>query len=219
MSHAIIQSEPLLADVNADGDGVSSSADSPDVRSKGGSTTTLEDAVEMTDAWIREVYPRIHRAAWAMTGRGALADDLAQETFVVALDKWDSFAAQSTRMTWLHGILIRLCRKRFRSSARLRRRIAAYWTRTSEPHASPDVALEVARQEWNESVWAEVAKLPRPQAEAITLRFASEMTYEEIASAIGCAEGTAKTRVHHGLKSLRRSEHLKSMVPESEDET
>ncbi|MEL6108950.1 MAG: RNA polymerase sigma factor [Planctomycetota bacterium] len=177
----------------------------------------IVDPVVMTDPWIREVYPRIHRAAWALTGQVSLADDLAQETFVVALDQWESFGGRSSRMTWLHGILIRLCRKRHRSTTRLRRRITAYWTRKSAPNESPDVALEVAQHEWNESVWAEVAKLPRRQSEAITLRFACEMTYAEIASAVECAEGTAKTRVHHGLKSLRRSEHLQSTVPPTDE--
>ena len=148
----------------------------------------------MSDAWIADVYPRIHRAAWAMTGNPSLADDLAQETFVTALDKWNSFHGRSSRLTWLHGILIRINRKQFRSLARFRRRIQSYWERNGLQE-SEDGGNELAIREWNESVWSEVAKLPRPQAEAITLRFASEMTYQQIGDAVGCPEGTAKTRV------------------------
>ncbi|MEO1529980.1 MAG: RNA polymerase sigma factor [Planctomycetota bacterium] len=171
--------------------------------------SSADQPAEMSDAWIRDVYPRIHRAAWAMTGDPSVADDLAQETFVVALDKWDSFDRRSTRLTWLHGILIRTSRKRFRSLARLRRRLEAYWQRDPRPQVSADSSRQLALREWNESVWSEVAKLSRPQAEAITLRFACDMTYEQIAEAVGCPEGTAKTRVHHGLKQLQGCELLR----------
>ena len=80
--------------------------------------------------------------------------------------------------------------------------------------SNPDPATELAHRQWRESVWAHVAELPESQREALVLRFAEEMTYQQIADILGCAEGTAKTRIHHGLKRLRRtnSEQLPTLI-------
>jgi DNA-directed RNA polymerase specialized sigma24 family protein len=66
-----------------------------------------------------------------------------------------------------------------------------------------DPEAQLAREEWQASVWADVAGLPSRQRIAVTLRFAEGMTYQQIGEATGCAPGTAKTRVHHGLKRLK----------------
>ena len=138
-----------------------------------------------------------------MTGDASAAEDLAQETLIVAMKKWNTFDGQSSRMTWLHGILIRLTRKHFRTIARVRRRIECYVGIRSQTDAQQDHAQQIAEQEWHSSVWAEVQKLPRRQAEAITLRFGQQMSYDAAAEALGCATGTVKSRVHLGLKRLR----------------
>ncbi len=165
----------------------------------------------MDQQWIEKEYPSIHRAAWALTGDPAVAEDLAQETFVVALERWNSFDHRSRRSTWLHGILIRLSRKHFRSLARFRRRLEKRFYLESNSEQC-DAATELAKQEWDRSIWSEVATLPRRQAEAITLRFAGEMTYEQIAQVTGVAEGTVKSRIHHGLKQLRQSSRMSDLV-------
>ncbi len=154
------------------------------------------------DQWVAENYSRIHRAAWLMTGDRWEAEDLAQEAFVIAIDRWDRFDGRSSRATWLFGILLRLSRRRARTLARLRRRIQEYVSR-NPPEQTRDPKAEFAYQQWRESLWASVARLPEPQRDAVLLRFAEGMTYEQIAETVGCAVGTAKTRVHHGLKRLR----------------
>ena len=154
------------------------------------------------DAWISEHYDRIHRAAWLMTGDPCAAEDLAQEVFVVAIDRWDRFGGRSSAATWLYGILIRLARRRTRSLMRFRHRLQQYVAR-HQPSPSSDPKFEHARQQWRDSIWRDVAKLPNHQRDAVLLRFAEGMSYEQIARAVGCAKGTAKTRVHHGLKKLR----------------
>ena len=162
------------------------------------------DNKPIDDDWIREHYPRIHRAAWLMTGDAWEAEDLAQETFIVALDRWDSFRGQSARETWLYGILIRVSQRRNRSIVRMKRRLARYAELFISSNQYARVEQAAAQRQWNESVWADVARLPADQQVAVTLRFAQEMSYQQIADTVGCPLGTAKTRVHHGLKRLQR---------------
>jgi RNA polymerase sigma-70 factor (ECF subfamily) len=158
---------------------------------------------EIDNAWIREHYPRIHRAAWLMTGDPCEAEDLAQETFVVALEQWNKFEGRSSESTWLYGILMRLSQRRGRSLARMRRRLMNYVDRNNVIE-SEDPQTRLAREQWRKGVWADVARLPQRQRVAVTLRFAEGMSYEQIGEAIGCAPGTVKSRIHHGIKRLRQ---------------
>ena len=45
--------------------------------------------------------------------------------------------------------------------------------------------------------------LPDRQREAIVLRFFEDLSVEETASAMSCAEGTVKATVHQALRTLR----------------
>ena len=49
-----------------------------------------------------------------------------------------------------------------------------------------------------------VAKLSDGQRQALVLRFSEGLSYEEIANALECPLGTVKSRIFHGLLSLRR---------------
>ncbi|QDT12510.1 RNA polymerase sigma factor [Planctomycetes bacterium K23_9] len=182
----------------------------------------VQDPPTPSDDWVRTCYGQIHRAAWMMTGDAWAADDLAQETFVVAIDKWNKFDGRSTRSTWLYGILIRLHRRHNRTLSRLSRRLKKHGLQTehqqSEKRNAADPAIVMATRSWQQSVWAAVAQLPQAQREAITLRYAQELTYEEIATAINVPSGTIKTRVHHGLKRLKQLQTIGNEFSESHND-
>ena len=173
--------------------------------SGGGSSTAGNPAVREhapSNEWVREHYPRIHRAAWMMTGDAWEAEDLAQQTFVVALERWHRFEGRAAESTWLYGILVKLRQRRFRTLARMQRRLREYVDRRGD-RESEDPQHVLSQQQWRESIWSDVARLPPAQRDAVTLRYAEGMSYEEVAKIVGCVPGTAKSRVHHGVKRLR----------------
>lgn len=47
-------------------------------------------------------------------------------------------------------------------------------------------------------------KLPEAQRVVIVLKFYQGMKYEEISEILGCPLGTVKTRMHNGLKKMRK---------------
>lgn len=172
-------------------------------------TTALDSEVERPppdDAWIAAHYDRVHRTAWLMTGEATVADDLTQETFVIAIEKWRSFRHDSESSTWLHGILLKLAARRRRGLARLARRLRQYAFWHPSSITTPDAESELASRQWAMGVWKVVAGLPEQQRSAVTLRYAQEMTFEQIGRTLGCPAGTAKTRVHHGLRKLRETD-------------
>jgi RNA polymerase sigma-70 factor (ECF subfamily) len=152
----------------------------------------------------QQYFVRIHRAALILTGNPWDADDLAQETFLVLARQSNGFAGRSTLYTWLYGVLLNLERRERRRHGMRRRKLRVLWDdRPADPRTAPaaDTSLEVA--EWKQGLWGQVAKLPDPQRHALVLRFGQRLSYEEIAQALACPLGTAKSRIFNGLAALR----------------
>jgi RNA polymerase sigma-70 factor (ECF subfamily) len=54
---------------------------------------------------------------------------------------------------------------------------------------------------------AAFAAIPTPQREVLLLRYRDDLTYEEIATVVGCPIGTVRTRLHHAKRRLRQLLH------------
>ena len=62
----------------------------------------------------------------------------------------------------------------------------------------------LAARERRAQVSAAIARLPRTQALAILMHAVQEMSYADIADALGCAEATARTHAARARNRLRR---------------
>lgn len=137
-------------------------------------------------------------------GRQALADDLAQETFLAAYRDLARFRGGSAFSSWLFGIAYNVHR-----SARRRERPAVAWTgeasvadalpghEQTEPAATGAVDLR-------QDLAAALAQLPAEERAAIHLCYAEGLTHEEAAAALACPLGTVKTHVLRAKDKLRR---------------
>ena len=168
-----------------------------------GPATGLFVARPEFETLIERHYPRIRRAAMLLTGDAWDAEDLAQETFLQAMQSWRRFDETKRVETWLSAILVNLDRKRRRRHVRGWRQITAWFARQDldTDRRSPSDLIEV--QEWRKSVWSAVATLPERQQHIIVLRYAEGLSYEEIAHVMDCPTGTVKSRLHHGLGALK----------------
>lgn len=152
-----------------------------------------------------EHFARIHRAALVLSGNPWDADDLAQETFLVLARHSQQFSGRSSLYTWLYGILLNLDRVHRRRSGLGRRKLQVLWEgQGGQERSSPPASAPVEVNEWKKSLWAHVAELPDGQRQALVLRFSESLSYDEIAEALDCPLGTVKSRIFHGLLSLRR---------------
>jgi RNA polymerase sigma-70 factor, ECF subfamily len=154
---------------------------------------------------VDQHFERIHRAALVLTGNPWDAEDLAQETFLVAADRFAHFRAESSPYTWLYGILLNVERRHRRRHGTWRRKLQTLYERydgRSGTVPAADRALHVA--EWKESLWSKVAQLPDGQRQTLVLRFSEGLRYEEIADVLGCPLGTVKSRIHNALLRLRQ---------------
>jgi RNA polymerase sigma-70 factor, ECF subfamily len=154
---------------------------------------------------VTEHFERIHRAALVLTGNPWDAEDLAQETFLLAARKFHCFRGDSAPYTWLYGVLLNVERRHRRRHGTWRRKLDALYERydpRSQSVPGADLALHVA--EWKEGLWSKVARLPDAQRQTLVLRFSEGLQYEEIAEVLGCPLGTVKSRIHNGLLKLRQ---------------
>ncbi len=152
---------------------------------------------------VEEHLPRIYRAALLLCGDPWEADDLAQEVFLVAARRRESFSGQCAVYTWLYGILLNLNRRRHRRQ----RRAPAQLEPLTQHQPAPATASPLERaesQEFRHTLWALVSRLPQHQREVIVLRFSEQLKYEEIAQVLGCPVGTVKSRLFYALRTMRQ---------------
>jgi len=156
------------------------------------------------EAVTEEHFARIHRAALVLCGNPWDADDLAQETFLALANQPDRFEHRSSVYTWLYGILLNLDRRERRRWGIHRRKLKVVSDEASvADHTTPAASAAVESAEWKKSLWAQVARLPDGQRQALVLRFSEGLRYEQIAEALQCPLGTVKSRIFHGLRGLR----------------
>jgi len=157
---------------------------------------------------VESCFARIHRAALVLTGNPWDADDLAQETFLVLARQADRYGGRSSVYTWLYGILLNLERRRRRRDGIHRRKLQVLWDdRSADPPQLPAAEAPLEVDQWKQSLWAQVARLPDGQRQTLVLRFSEQLSYEEIAGVLRCPVGTVKSRIFHGLAALRRMLH------------
>ena len=129
------------------------------------------------EALIERSYARIMRAAMVLCGTWVDAEDLAQETFLQAMRSRERFAGKCLPDTWLYSILLNVHRKRQRSVARRLKRLAEWFRQhASTTHMEPSRDIEA--EEWRNTLWAAVARLPSAQRDAIVLRYSEGLTYD-----------------------------------------
>jgi len=151
-------------------------------------------------------YPRIRRAALFLSNGNVWdADDLAQETLLQAARGWSRFSGSDRVGSWLYTILLNQHRRRLRSAARLWRRCLGWLAKNPETSVTETPDEPVLSEEWRSTLWSAVAELPDPQRQTLVLRFAEDLTYEQIAEVLGCPIGTVKSRLHHGLAALQKN--------------
>jgi RNA polymerase sigma-70 factor (ECF subfamily) len=145
---------------------------------------------------------RLFNVMYGLTGDYHDALDLTEEAFIKAMRAYPRFRGDSDPFTWLYRIGVNTFKKRYRKRARREE----LWS--SHLEADPPSVSDLRTPERNlvtreraDTVRSAIAQLPPVFAEAVTLRYIDEMSYEEIATAAGCSIGTVKSRLARG-KSL-----------------
>lgn len=164
----------------------------------------MRDA-EGFDEFYRATCHRMLRYGYALTGDLAEAQDVVQEAYIRAWQRWRRLAAYDQTESWVRLVVARLATDNWR---RLRNRRAALG-RSGRPAAvaapSDDTVLLVRA----------LRRLPITQRQAVAMHYLCDMSVAEIAAETGAAVGTVKSWLSRGRAGLAAV--LNDLMPEVHD--
>lgn len=176
------------------------------------------------DAAYRELVRRYERPIFSLVYRMVrdreLAEDLAQETFVKALNAIESYRPEFKFSSWIFKIANNA------AIDHLRRRELDTLSLDGSPHAETPEAIEatalqigdrqetaleeVEARELGGEIETAISRLRPEYRSCILLRHVEGRAYEEIAEILALPLGTVKTYIHRARNELRLSlAHLK----------
>jgi RNA polymerase sigma factor (sigma-70 family) len=173
---------------------VMNSTSERNARTAGRSDAAFEhQPIETFDVFYQRELPALVAFAAALSG-SACAEDIAQEAMLTAYRRWDAVSHYDVPAAWVR----RVCANRAVSTLRRRavetRAVLRLGSRR-ESGADPMTAEHAA-------FWGEVRRLPRRQAQVIALHYIYDLGVAEIATTLGCAEGTVKVHLSRGRSAL-----------------
>lgn len=154
----------------------------------------------------------VFRAVLAALGSPAEADDVAQEAFVTAHRKLDSFRGEAAFRTWVLAIAWRKALDRRKSMTRWLRLTVAPPENEGEvtdwieqmPGDTRSQEDQLAGAQLQETVKRLIRTLPRKLRDALLLAGSGEYTYEQIGHILGVPVGTVKWRVSEARRVLKQ---------------
>jgi RNA polymerase sigma-70 factor (ECF subfamily) len=158
---------------------------------------------ESFEALAMPMFASLYNLAHWLTLNREEAEDLVQETYLKALKGFVSFHRGTNFRAWMYRIL----RNAFLTS---RTGLSVKMTDPLEPDEAaaleaasdtPESAL-LARED-QQAVQDALERLPVPFREVILLCDMEDMSYQEIAEALGIPAGTVMSRLSRARKSLR----------------
>lgn len=148
-------------------------------------------------------WDRIRRFCHVRAGAGG--EDIAAETFRVAFDRRGLFdGLQDDAGPWLYGIATNLLHKFFRSSARGGRAVARLTD--GVPRDEIDDALRrMEAEQLGPALASALATLSASERDTLLLYAWEDLTYDEIARALGVAVGTVSSRMSRARAAMQNS--------------
>jgi len=149
------------------------------------------------EEFARQELPGLLRYGVMLTGDRELAQDLVQDVMIKAHSHWRRIGAADHPRLYVKTMLTR-------TFISWRRRWAVRNITLSDDSVDgePEVdhALSIVDRD---DVWQRLATLPRQQRAVLVLRYYEQLTDREIATMLGCTDGTVREYASRALATLR----------------
>jgi len=148
----------------------------------------------------RASFPRLYGTARLILRDPDGAEDAVQDALVLAWRHVRAIRDPNAWDAWLYRLTVRACYRVARS--RKRRDVMELDLEPERDHAGPDFAGALADRD---ALGRELVRLPVDQRAVMVLHFYLDLPLTEVAAILEIPVGTAKSRLHRGLATLRRS--------------
>ncbi len=149
---------------------------------------------------IAENQRRVFQIAYSVLGNSADAEDVAQEAFLRAYQKFASLREAEKFRWWINRIVFRLALNRRRGHGRRLARDSA-WQMTETP-AMVDGAKYAEQQVLLDRLRREIERLPEKLRSVLQLSLVEEMEAADVGAVLGVPAGTVRSRMHTARKLL-----------------
>ena len=183
----------------------------------------LKAGTEEAYAWLIGEFQRpVYGLVYRMVSDPADAADVTQDVFLKVFRGMKSFHGESSLKTWIYRIALHEAANRKRWWFRHKAQETSIEPAESDGFAAGDgwtqnEAMQnaltdrsdspfdnVAHQEVQQRVDAELRQLPEPYRTTLILRDLEDMSYEEIAEVLQISLGTVKSRLTRGRQALKQ---------------
>ncbi len=171
---------------------------------------TNTDAFEV---FVRTYQDMVFATAVRLLGEPAEAEDVAQQVFLKAFERFDEIGSSPAVAGWLKTVARNMCLNHL-SRYRARWRLFSELTRTDAAgdEAGFDASGPVTDSPVQQMEQADdrdrlelaLRALPRHQRVPLVLFHFEEVSYDEIASTLGISLAKVKTDIHRGREALRK---------------
>jgi RNA polymerase sigma-70 factor, ECF subfamily len=164
---------------------------------------------EAFGALVRRYQERLYSTILRLIGSSEDAEDVLQDAFVRAFERFDQFHGDSSFYTWLYRIAVNLAlsgyrRRRVRGSLKRSRLWGAPVSSEpadSSPEADPTISLERAERE--RIIEDALDRLGPEHRAVVILKDFDGHRYEEISAILDIPVGTVRSRLHRARCELR----------------
>jgi RNA polymerase sigma-70 factor (ECF subfamily) len=143
------------------------------------------------DALYRAHYADVVAMTYALTGDLTEAQDVVQEAFCRAWQRWTDVARYDNPLAWVRRVAVNLVNSRWRHL-----RVVRHHTRHERAGEVPALAPDRV------ALVAALRTLPRDQRTAMVLHYVVDLPLAEVAAQLGVPAGTVKSWLHRGRAAL-----------------
>lgn len=145
-------------------------------------------------------HPRLSRFCFRMIQRLELVDEIINETMLVVWEKSERFDYSSKVSTWIFGIAYR---KALKASAKQARSLGHLPIDEWEDVLADTQPCPARQAETEDFLAVALNSLSTEQRAVVELTYCHGLSYQEIATILGCPENTVKTRMFHARRKLK----------------
>ena len=172
------------------------------------------------ERWVDEHGDCLYRYALLRVRKPELAEDLVQETLLVAVRTCENFAGRSTERSWLVGILKNKVCDHFRKAGRETNFTDLeffrdehsdkfdgenYWIHENGPvEWKPEGEQALLRAEFWESLRGCLGKLPQRVADVFMMREMDDIASREVCAALNISDANLWVMLHRARMALRQ---------------
>jgi RNA polymerase sigma-70 factor (ECF subfamily) len=145
----------------------------------------------------------LYRFAFRRLGAEA-AEDVVADSFLAAFRRRDSYdVSRPDARPWLFGILVKEISKHHRTETARLKALAAAQHPSSEDWLADRVAAAASATAARGALTAALAKLKPPDRDVLLLFAWGDLSYDEVATALGIPTGTVRSRLNRARQQIR----------------